>query len=100
MLILLDRALALELAAMPVAGMLVIGPVAEIGTGVVNMPPKSIGIAFVVPETTVVTVDTKGSISRGLTELLELKVPELPVVDIGRVEVMDGFAPLVEEVPN
>lgn len=89
---------------MPVAGMLVIGPVAEIGTGVVNMPPKSIGITCVVPEMTVVTVDIKGSISRGLTEVLELKLPEVGVlelfeeiVEIGILRVPDGLAPINDE---
>jgi hypothetical protein len=57
---LLERALALDLAIVPVATRLVGGAVVAMGTGVVNAPPIITGINFVVPETTLVIVEMTG----------------------------------------
>lgn len=70
---------------------LVIGAVVGTGTGVVKMPPISIGISCVVPETTVATVEMYGSTSRGLTELLWIVALELGEyeVEAGKVAELD-----------
>lgn len=57
---LLDKALALELAAFPVARIVVGGAVVITGTGVSKAPPKMTGTSCVVPETTVMIVEITG----------------------------------------
>ena len=58
--ILLDIALALELAAVPVAPMVIGGAVVGIVYGVVKSPPMITGTNLVVPDSTWVIVETRG----------------------------------------
>lgn len=73
-LILLDKALALELATRPVATKLIDGAVVAIGTGVANAPPIMTGINCVVPELTLVKVEITGCWSIGSITLLPVLV--------------------------
>jgi hypothetical protein len=97
---LLERALALDLAIVPVATRLVGGAVVAMGTGVVNAPPIITGINFVVPETTLVIVEMTGCWFNWAVLDILLALDECPLeeVETGTVEDRDGVAPLEVDV--
>jgi hypothetical protein len=89
-LILLDKALALELAIMPVASRLVGDAVMR--TADVKAPPERTGSSCVVPEATLVTVkimgcSSIGSPSGGLLDVVEF---EIDVVELGSAKDLEG----------